>query len=328
MKFVYLTLVLSLNLVNCSESGGMLASKASVYIKHEQAPISLSYQAPQSMNLERPNANSSTFIEALKLGITPTNLIVNIHGCASGYSQSAVKISSGMVNLYKGDRGCLVKLQSFTYGNTTYSPNGVNAVPFTTWLEGDTAIYQSISSETDLIKVSIEKQISSVFNLNDRIIYNFTEIQGNALNLTPLTTLFNPVLVSESKDASNFHIVQARYVSTNSNGSAKFSFTLSCADKCDINSLSSMEYAFIDDTYEQEKLSLSELNSIFQEATAHKVATNLIAAGTKDPYFNTLSKGGFYTNELTANSMNSLFILKNGTSYFYFYVNISGFNQL
>lgn len=127
--------------------------------------------------------NGSFESRGLDLVSTGTNIKISVSGCATGYSVTNVSITSGVINLYKGDRNCLVKLTQFTLGSTTYASTGSNAVAFTTWLSGNVATFQNTISSTDLIKVQVLSQVTQGgVTGSDTVVYGFTDTSSLSAN--------------------------------------------------------------------------------------------------------------------------------------------------
>jgi len=195
--------------------------------------IDLSYRPPQSLNLE------GRLDAGLNLVSTGTALKVQVSSCASGYTTGSVAsptaITSGVVNLYKGDQGCLVKLVDFTLGSITYtadSSRGTGAVNFSAWSAGSVASFAKVGgtgAAGDLIKVFVITQVSSILTTSDTISYAFTDISAGSTNTVSQANVSTAVPLSATgRVAPNLSIAQARYLSTNANGSANMSFTITC----------------------------------------------------------------------------------------------------
>ena len=305
--------------------------------------IKLSYDTPKSLNLESGDSQD------LNLVSTGTNLVISVSNCASGYTLSSFTITSGIVNLYKGDKNCLVKLKGFTLGSVSYSPTG--GTDFTTWLNNDIATFKNIAG-SDTIKVFVSSQVTQAgVQTSDTIVYKFTDVASTITSNLGNTTVSTPVpLTINGQAAPNFTLTQARYLSTNATGSANMSFTLECGSTLTGSTLSTyacssallnsqLDYIFIHDYYSQGSITVSQANFAFSTVTPTAVGSLIVAPGSSDLNSNTLTKGGFYTSNafplvtgttpVYPSGLNNVFMLRwrdaggNTLSYLYFYVTIN-----
>ena len=312
-------------------------------IKTFPVSIKLSYATPKSLNLESDTESD------LRLVSTGTNLVVSVSNCSSGYTVSSASIASGVVNLYKGDHNCLVKLTSFKLGNVTYSTTG--GTDFTTWLNNDVATFKDTGS-SGTIKVFVSSQVTqSGVQTSDTVVYKFTDVASTTTSNLGGATVSTPVpLTVNGQAAPNFTVTQARYLSTNANGSANMSFTLECGNTLTGSSLatyacssallnSQLDYIFIHDYYSQGSITVSQANFAFSTVTPTAVGSLIVAPGNSDLNSNTLTKGGFYTSNASPlvtgttpvypSGLNNVFMLRwrdaggNALSYLYFYVTIN-----
>jgi len=200
-------------------------------------PVSVTYRPPQALMLE---GKGDLGLADLGLVTTATALYVKVTGCASGYTissasngTSATAITSGVVNLYKGDRTCLVKLTSLTVAGVVYNNTGTGAVDFTTWTPNSVATFAktgSTGTAGDLIKVFVVTQVSSPVTTSDTISYAFTDILAGATNNVSQSAVSTAVPLSASgRESPKLSLAQARYLSTNADGSANMSFTVACS---------------------------------------------------------------------------------------------------
>lgn len=159
-----------------------------------EVPVSLVYQPLESDTNLLPDEEAKKFNKTLYLDdpsitkftnndvgfglvYTGTSLKFSVSGCSTGYTFSNASIASSVVKLYNGDRNCLVKLTQFSFGSTVYASTGTNAVSFSTWLSGDVATFQNISTSTDLIKVYVTSQVTQGgVTGSDAVTYKFTDI--------------------------------------------------------------------------------------------------------------------------------------------------------
>ena len=309
--------------------------------------VKVSYETPKSLNLENDTSSG------LELVSTATNLVVSVSNCASGYAVSSASIASGVVNLYKGDPNCLVKLISFQLGAVTYSTTG--GTDFTTWLNNDVATFKDTVS-SGVIKVFVISQLSQAgVQTSDTVVYKFTDIASSTTSNLGNVSVSTPVpLTVNGQAAPNFTVTQARYLSTNQNGSANMSFTLQCGNTLTGSTLSTyacssallnsqLDYILIPDAYAQGNIIVSQANTAFASHTTTSVGSLIVAPGGSDLNSNTLTNGGFYTSNstpLTTGStpiypygLSQVFMLRwrdaggNTLSYLYFYVEINALDN-
>lgn len=314
-------------------------------------PITLNYQPKLLLNLEEDSA------DYLSLVSTATELFVSIDTCQSGYSVGTTAINSGVVNLYKSDRNCLVKLVSFKLGSQTYTSTGTNTVPFSDWkTPGDYATFRG-ASDSDLIKVFLGSQVTQTgVQTSDTISYNFTDIASTGTQSLGTATVSSGVPLSVTgQTAPNFSVTQARYLSTNSDGSVRLSFTLQCGNTLSGNSnatyacdtvllQSQLDYILVTDTYSQGTISVAQATQVFAAGSPASISGSMIVTpGNLDSYSNIVTKGGFVTNESPAlvtgtaaiypSNLNNVLMLRrkdasgNVMSFLYFYVNLASLTQ-
>lgn len=325
--------------------------------REDKSDNHISQKNPINIPVSIQNENSGLKLggNSSSLGLVSigTNLQVSVSGCATGYTLSTAAINSGTVKLYNGDKDCVVKLQSFTFGSTSYSATANGATNFSAWTSGSVATFANTSSATDLIKVYVQTQVTASGVLNtDTVAYTFTDIQAATADTLAKSGVQTGVPLSVTGAASpNFTIYQSRFLSTNSNGSANMSFTLQCGAtlqglssdySCSGSYFNNMDYILITDTYSQGAITVSQANTAFASNTPTSIGSLVVGPGNSDLNSNTLTKGGFYTSNssplVTANSIyssslnNVLFLrLKDGNgntlSYLYFYVDVASLAQ-
>jgi len=336
-------------LVNCSQST-MNLGLAPVGV-----PVSLTYKAPQFLNLEGGSSD-------LGLVSTATNLFVTVSSCASGYTVgtgASPQAITSVVNLYNGDRGCIIQLEKFTLGSTTYSSQGQNAQAFSSTSAGGVATFQDVNNTSSIIKVFIASHVTSPVT-TAAVSFNFTDIQAGTTNNISQANVSTPVPLSATGQAApNYTMPFARYLSTNSDGSGNISVTMACGatvsgtgatETCSgINLTTQLDYKLVEDTYGG-TLTVAQANSIFStDGTAitsdGSTGTGItIAAGGSDANSNTITNGGFNTSNssplLTTaafypSHLNYIFVLRqrdttgahNTLSYLYVLVTLTSITQ-
>jgi len=324
-------LALAYGLWDCS------ATTMSVALKPISVPVSI-------------EKTGSVGLDGLGLTVsTGTTLNVAVTGCASGYSFATGAITS-VVNLYNGDRNCLVKLKSFVFGTTTYSATATGATDFTTWLAGDTATFANTTSATDLITVFARTQVSSILTLSDAVLYNFTDVQGSTTSSTASDAISTPVSLTVNGNAApDFTYLDSRIMSTNVNGTVVLKLQFQCpntvtgtspTESCDGLAEANMDYIMVENTYSNAALTVAQVNAIF--AAGSPTAVTQDAAGAAGVgTVSTSPKGGIQTSSTTVGAplypshQNQLIIIRlrdGGTpnltlSYEYFYINIGSLTQ-
>lgn len=128
------------------------------------------------------------------------------------------------IRVYLNDKNCVVKLNSFLLNGKTYLPSGEGAVPFTSWTEGNKAVFVSGS---DLVNVEILKQLSSPIQKTDLVSYKFSTTTTTP---TPVKSAAKKNLVLSGQDAPNFKIAAggSACVTITGDGAGVFTFTLNC----------------------------------------------------------------------------------------------------
>lgn len=246
-----LALTLTMGLLNCSGQNGLFTSGANGRLQLISIPISLEYKAPQASNLELTGGSDS----GLELLATASSLLVEVSGCATGYTfggSSGGTITS-VVNLYNGDRNCIVKLHGFTLNGSAYNETNTGAVPFsntdngltggspiTGWAAGAVAKFAKTGSGAagDVLYVFVNTQVSSPVSGASTVVYKFTDVTAGTTNTLSQSAVSTAVPLSATgKAAPNYAgsngvtggIAFARYLSTNASGSGNMSFTIACA---------------------------------------------------------------------------------------------------
>jgi len=307
---------------------------------------------PDTLSIPVTLTNTSS---SQTLDLTPTvatGIFVSVEGCASGNAPGIQPLSSGNVNLYKGDRSCLVKLKRFAIGSAIYASIGASSVQFSTWLANDIATFQNTTS-TATVKVFVKAQVTQSGVLGtDTVQYNFTDVQAaTADNLGTATVQTGVPLTVNGQAAPNFTMLASRFLSVNSNGSPNLSFTLQCGATltgstnptyaCSGDLLQTqIDFILIPDAYSTGAITVSQANTAFGANTPTTVGTLIVAPGGSDLNSNTVTNGGFYTSNASPlasgtsfHTSNVLMLRRKDTSsntlsYLYFYVELSSTNPV
>ncbi len=293
-------------LSNCSDEQNLVSGLTTdwVHFVPVKIPVSIAYKPSSSFGLASENPDS----EGLDLAPTvATNLMVAVAGCSSGYTLAETTITSGVVNLYRGDENCKVELLSFTIGTKTYAGTfGATA----NWVANSVATYTNVAPPSDTIKVFLTKQVTAGGILStDTVVYNFTDIQGGPTP-TVLVTYAAPLSVT-GVAAPDLSVAFARFLSVNANGSGNFAFTLACGvlavgsgatETCDgINESTQFKYMLVPDIYSGVP-TVQQAIALFNGTNPTPVAVSsakTIAAGGSDDSSNVIPDGGFYTGNTT-----------------------------
>ncbi len=287
-----------MSFVQCSRDDRGSQTKLSI-------PVNLNYLAPTTYRLDESNQ------QGLELVATATNLSASLTGCSSSLSFGTTLLRASYIQVFLGDTNCLLKLQSYVIGSTTYSATATGATNFTTWTVGSVATFANTTLSTDTMKVFVGAQLTQTGILStDTVVYNFTEsTAAPTQNLSTATVSF-PVPLSVSGQTPNFTFTQVRELSVNANGSFNVSFTLQCAVPetgatgptyaCSGAILQSqLDYIFIADAYSQGTITSAQAATAFTANTPTAVGTLTVAPGGTDLNGNTLPNGGFYTSNST-----------------------------
>lgn len=291
-----------------------------------------------------PVAFDNTITNSLFLATPATNVKVEVSGCSSNYSFGPVVISGGTVDLFREDENCLVKVAEFTFNSNVYAPIGTNAVPFTTWLAGDTAVFENQSLSTDTILVRVDSQVTQAGVLvTDTISYTLRVSNDTLPNEQIDTSVSISTPVVSSLSVPQFSVVESRAVGISASN-MEVEFTLECSTALTGNSNptyacesalldSEIDYIFIEDTYSQGSITESEMDTAFSTHTPVSVNSLIVAPGGSDLDGNTLTNGGFYTSEVSPlttevsifTNSSHVFMARyksgaNKIGYFYFYV--------
>jgi len=239
--------VLAASLLDCSSQKGLFTSGSGARLQLIPIPMKLEYQAPQATNLELTGGSSDG---SLGLLATASTFKVEVSGCITGYTYGGAtgNTISTVVNLYNGDRGCIVKLHRFDLNSTTYSDattGGTGVVPFTVWDGTQVATFSNAapgvgqpSLATNLISVFITTPLSNPVSTSSSVVYKFTDVAAGTTNTLAQSAVSTAVPLSAvGKDAPNYAgsntvstggVAFARYISTNTDGSGNMSFTIAC----------------------------------------------------------------------------------------------------
>lgn len=281
------------------------------------------------------------------LGVPATAWTVDLTSCLSGYTATVTEANLDGVEVYKDDRNCLAKLKSFTVGGVTYNTTNAGAADFTTWLANDTATFAGPAGQ--IMKVKVTSQLQSPIAGTEAIVYNFSEIDdatGDKVFLEADVSDAHSITV-EGQEPPSFTIVGWNYIGMNdTTGAGQFTFKMECVDDptagtptsvamtdgtatnsvCGSTDLQDVSYKLVKDTYTS-VMTITDADTVF--ATA---GTSVTMPG--DQYSDSATNEGFNTSTLdgpgglgVAGNENMILIIKAGTSYTYFNVDVTTITQ-
>jgi hypothetical protein len=258
---------------------------------------------------------------------------MSLTGCASGLSYTGINQNTPNVDLYISDQGCLIELNSFSYGGNSYVPTSGD--PFSSYAAGDVATFENSADATETLTVTVDTQLSDPVESTDAVVYTFSQIQAGADELLAESVVGeNHTLSVEGVAAPGFTISAVSFDGiASSSGEGQFTFTLECTStinetttpySCEGQGLDQIRYMLVEDTYSG-TLTSSEAATIFSNGTPGTYSSgDELAAGAGGT-----TNGGMYTSSLTGpaqmhNTPNMILILEaEGTSYRYFNVDVS-----
>lgn len=190
---------------------------------------------------------------SLDLAGVATSYSISLVSCLSGLT-STINQNTSSIKVYKYDQNCLAKLTSFTYNGRTYEPS--TGDPFTTWQQGDEAIFEDTLDSNNTLYVKIASTLQSPVVGNETIEYIFADTRtGTSVNGLISTSFSTGTdLIGGSQAASSFTIYQSEFVGLGSSNEGQFQFILECtvdvsSSTCDQVDMADMEYMLVEDTY-------------------------------------------------------------------------------
>jgi len=257
-----------------------------------------------------------------------TDYTIVLEGCISGLTGSA-NSTTNTLRAYKFDQGCLAKLTSFSIGLDTYVPSVGNS--FTSWLQGDSAIFENSQDATDTLQVTVASQLSNPVATTDTISYGFSEVaDGGTTNIAKETVSDSHAITVSGEQAPPFSILGVRFVGITADGSGEFEFDLECDQAlsgsgltalCGSVVLSDIRYTLVGDSFG------GVLPTAAQIAAALTAESRTIVAGEVNGSMG--SNGGFFTKTkasgfvlkgpatIANNSQMVLMVEQNGSSTIY-----------
>jgi hypothetical protein len=243
------------------------------------------------------NLGAQTAIQiGLSQGILEDQFMENakfsVSNCKSGYSVEATSAST--VSLYSGDYGCLVKLVEFSLNGEAFQASEND--PFTTWLPGDQALFQSSVSPNKVMPVKVFKQVSSPALKDDYVQYRFGDLEkatSGAVS-TGTVALNQPIITLDL--APQFKLKSGQIHGFDRDGRGLFQFELVCLSRlqgkalgalCDKLPLSQISYVLTEDLWNG-RPTVYEMMQLFGSGGIKITSGEVVAPSRK-------ANGGFRT---------------------------------
>jgi len=256
---------------------------------------------------------------------------MSLDGCASGLTVASITQTTASVSVYKYDRNCLVKLNSFVISGITYTPTAGD--PFTSWATGDIATFADTTNAANQLVVVVSSQLNNPISATESVSYTFTQVAAGTDETIAKSVVGDSHALSVSGvDAATIDIVGVTMTGMTSAGAGQFTLKVECdtnvtgsagAYTCGNNTLASLKYVLVEDTYSG-TLTAAQAGALFTSAGTSVASADQFGTGTTGAL-----KGGFNTQTVTGpNAMhthpNMLFVVQSGgTSYKYFNVDVS-----
>lgn len=274
-----------------------------------------------------------TVSEAAGIGFalaSASDFDMSLEGCASGLTYTGINATTPNIDMYKFDRDCVVKLNSFQYGGNTYEPSAGD--PFASWAQGDIATFENTLDANDTLKVIVSSQVSNPLDAADTVAYAFSEIVAGADQTIAKNVVSdnNPVSV-EGVPAPAFTVSAVSFAGVTATGAGQFVFSLNCDaalggtdpdETCEGLNLQDIDYKLVADTYGG-TLTEGDLSTIFASGTTDVLEADELAIGDANA-----ANGGFATATLDGpaemhNNPNMILILEaSDTSYIYYNIDV------
>jgi hypothetical protein len=251
---------------------------------------------------------------------------MTLEGCASGLTAS-ITHAVPTVDVYKFDRGCLVKLTSFTYGGITYEPSSGD--PFTSWADGDVATFQEVGVPANQLTVVVGSQLTDPISGTEAVSYSFTQLIAGTDETIAKTVVGDAHALSVAgTDAANVDITGVTMTGMTAGGAGEFTLTVDCLValsgagpnyNCGANDMTTLKYRLVADTYGG-TLDYSQASALFDGSESTVAEAHQFVG----------PPGGFNAYVTTPNQMhnnpNMLFVIQSGGaagSYKYFNVDVT-----
>jgi hypothetical protein len=270
----------------------------------------------------------------LGLATSASKFSIDLTGCASGYVSTATEASPDL-QAYKFDRTCLAKLTSMDLDGIHYVPS--TSAAFTTYAAGNKATFVDAANPSNSIRVAVTAQLSNPIKATDKVAYTFSQIAaGSDTTISADIVGAGHGLAVSGQLAPSFKVSTVAFTGITTSGAGQFQFGLECkvavdaSGNCVDAALTSLTYKLVEDTYGS-TLTLDQATAIFATTGSSVVAADVVAVGNAS-----MPNGGFNTKAgtsaltgpaKTALHPQLLLIVRSGTSYQFFKVNVSSLMQ-
>jgi hypothetical protein len=276
--------------------------------------------------IDRTEANGFSLASA-------TAYSISMDSCASGQTGTATDASTGGLDVYLYDRGCLAKLTTFTFAANVLIPTVAD--PFTTWAQGDTAVFDVSGGDGTLaMSVSVVSTLADPVTGAEVVSYQFSEMsKGADKSILEATVGTTHTLTVGSQDPPNYTISLVSFLSTTVNGAGQFTFKLNCGvdlgatTTCDSLAFADTKYMLVEDTYTLNTMTIGDAVALDWTNDGVTVVNALDNTDVDS------TNGGFLTatvdgpDAMGTNPNMMLIIEADGVSYTYFNIDVSTLSQ-
>jgi hypothetical protein len=255
---------------------------------------------------------------------------IQMTDCLSGYGATVTEANLDGLEVYHFDRGCLVKLTQFTYGEKTYVPTAGD--PFTTWQAGDTATFDEVGEPgITPLRLTIVSTLGNPVSGSDSVTYGWHNLaSGNDRDILWTTVGATGQIQDGGSLPPSFTIKSIELTGTTAGEGGAFQFVLECTatigitNVCESVDFADLDYKLIEDTYGS---SIDEAtgDAIFATAgTAVTLPDDRVAPGNLGT-----TNGGIVTISLEGpdnmtSKPNMLLVIRSyGVSYQYFNADVA-----
>ncbi len=260
---------------------------------------------------------------------TATAFSISLTDCVSGYSATVTEANTDGLEAYLFDKGCKVKLLSFTWEGRNYIPTVAD--PFTTWQTGDVAVFDEAGAPgTYAVQMVVVSTLSDPINALDVVKFGIARIsQGGSKSLVYTTASSGLKLPDLDPNAPSFTVRRITLVDLDlATEAGKFRFYLECTSDITITNtcaginLDQLDIKLVQDTYSS-VLTGADADTIFTTAGASVVLPDhRISPGDQG-----LANGGITTVTFTApgplaTTPNLILIIRASQSSYYQYFNV------
>ncbi|MBF0441159.1 MAG: hypothetical protein HQK54_04580 [Oligoflexales bacterium] len=252
------------------------------------------------------------------------NFLIRLEGCSSGNKGEATG-QNPYLYIYQNDQGCLAKLINFSSGAITWTSSASN--PFSTYQDGETAIFVNEQNSTSSMQVTVISQIKYPLTDSSEISYSYKGLsKGEDVKAGKMEIGKSKKVKTSGQNAPSYKISTLTFKGTSSAGAGIFVFDMECTATitqngseyyCSGDAISAIHYRLVEDTYNSSP-DYSALKSICSTTDPGVDVSKEIKQSSQT------FKGGFFTKELLGpNQMyshpNMLLILDIGCESFQYF---------